>query len=1251
MKSICSSVLKIAAIAICIMILPRFAGAAESADDGIISTAPDGKIIYVDSDATGNGDGSSWQDAYTSIQVAIDAARPNDHIRLKGDYVLTEQLLITNASVRISGGYTGDGDSVSGRSVLTRDAAVNIRIARITNSVVYAEGLVISNGCCNEVERIAEINSKDIVLGQGISALHSDLSLSNCVFAANSYDLTVQYFHGGAVGMYKGSLHITDCHFISNRIGKVSDLYGCAHGADVYSKDAQVVEVLSSTFEGGLCRTHSAEFFGVGLALVRQSNNEGVAVVSNCVFRGMEAKRSVNPIWSNHSRGTAITAIKFASVKIEDCRFFDNINSRKNSGGAYTSQCGTLYFDGNSTASVVRSVLYGNGSRRTGVPIEGDCGSICLQSGSLSLTNVLQAGCAYGDGVEIFGGNLNAYNCTFAAITNGYAIRIAGNCEALFENCILSGEKGAYIVTSGNMPTINRCLATEELPGLENIVGEPLFGDDAYFHPKSKVGRCIDGYFTGNEWTYDAIHCVSIDAGNPEDCGLEQQPNGHRGNIGYDAQMPTASKSYLGEPTHPVSLAAYIYQPKLISASSVGVSGEICNGGGNATVTFYYGPSDGGTDVSAWANSKQISGVGDWQLLKVELSGIESTAYMRIKAEADGNTAWSETRTCVLVRPPALADVRVTHMTRNTARVRCKVVDDGGADTKVRVRFWYDDTLNASVYEYNLGQPVNNGEEIDMVVNGFIAGKTYKISVEAVNVSGVATETIIAQTLSDTPIKFYVTPEGAGMQDGSSWANAFSKVQDAIDVAIVKGDEICLKEGDYEDFGFSDINYHSQALIKDKPGLVIRGGYAGEGLAMSGRSVLLRNLIADNPDRRHFSIKDSTITFRDLIFTNGNLSANANCGSAINADNSSLTLENCDFLCNKDVIRDSKLSAKGGACYVSGGSLVVSNCLFKGNSLDRYSTAYSASGAAIHIEVGTVLTCIDSEFCDNKVLCGNAAGSGGAAIYVVRGGKGKVIGCKFTNNEARQNSANAPRYGCNGGTIYFDGGWGANHFEIVDCNFVQNCCSSIAGSGGILNVTGSGGCSASFNRVSFVDCGVDSSGVIAPTFGYSKGDVVYDSKRTLAMTNVLMAGNYGAQLLQVRNGTVNAVNCTFAGNFVGYGVVVDVSGVAAKMFNSIIWGNAAGGTNTVTGPIELMHCNSQDGADAANDVISVNPMFRNPDKFNYKLASSSPCKNRGINLNWTRDDIDLAGKKRVRGGIVDLGAYEVSDDGFSIRVR
>jgi parallel beta-helix repeat protein len=66
-------------------------------------------------------------------------------------------------------------------------------------------------------------------------------------------------------------------------------------------------------------------------------------------------------------------------------------------------------------------------------------------------------------------------------------------------------------------------------------------------------------------------------------------------------------------------------------------------------------------------------------------------------------------------------------------------------------------------------------------------------------------------------------------------------------------------------------------------------------------------------------------------------------------------------------------------------------------------------------------------------------------------------------------------------------------------------------------------------------------------------------------------------------------------------------------------------------------CTSEIGLDGN---LSADPGFKNPTKHNYRLAIGSPLINAGTNSAPDLPSQDIAGKPRIVGGTVDIGAYE-----------
>lgn len=76
-------------------------------------------IIYVDKDATGNNDGTSWQDAYADLNVALSNLNDNDEVWVaEGVYNpvnRTTPFTINNTGIKIYGGFLGTETQLSDR--------------------------------------------------------------------------------------------------------------------------------------------------------------------------------------------------------------------------------------------------------------------------------------------------------------------------------------------------------------------------------------------------------------------------------------------------------------------------------------------------------------------------------------------------------------------------------------------------------------------------------------------------------------------------------------------------------------------------------------------------------------------------------------------------------------------------------------------------------------------------------------------------------------------------------------------------------------------------------------------------------------------------------------------------------------------------------------------------------------------------------------------------------------------------------
>jgi predicted outer membrane repeat protein len=257
-----------------------------------VTTETKGKIIYVDSNAVGANNGSSWTDAFKYLQDGLAEASENDQIwvtegiykpdegkdKVKGDRTTA---FVLKKGVAVYGGFPSGG---SGREYINpqinktilsgdlkgndaRDIAVanllgdptrNDNCFRVvsgsgTDFNTLLDGFIITSGNANGDSH----SSYD--KGGGLYCKSGDLNLSNCVLKANSAIL------GGAMYNFKGDPVLINCTFLLN--------YADDSGGAVYSSTG------SPIFYNCIFGSNHAKEEGGGVY-----NEYNSPITTNCTF-------------------------------------------------------------------------------------------------------------------------------------------------------------------------------------------------------------------------------------------------------------------------------------------------------------------------------------------------------------------------------------------------------------------------------------------------------------------------------------------------------------------------------------------------------------------------------------------------------------------------------------------------------------------------------------------------------------------------------------------------------------------------------------------------------------------------------------------------------------------------------------------------------------------------------------------------------------------------------------------------------
>ncbi|MHC4217480.1 MAG: right-handed parallel beta-helix repeat-containing protein [Planctomycetota bacterium] len=494
---------------------------------------PPQPVLFVDGDATGAGDGSSWEDALTDLRSAICAAIQSEGIvdeiwvaagtyRPDGPDGSRIATFLLWDGVAIYGGFSGNETQLDQRDPIANPTVLSgdLNGDNIGNAQNIEE---------NSYHVVSAFNTDDTAVLDGVTIIRGnadgflgpiDLNTGGGIYIVEAgpsiIDCTVQQSRctdrGGGVTVDLGDPAFADCEFNSN--------YGQKGGGGAYIVGG------TTSFESCLFLSNSTDNNRSGGGLY---NDGGDPVLNDCIFdsnfassaKGMYtiegAPRLEDCIFRNHTShggsGGGMTAASGQPTLIR-CQFENNVG-----GGSASNYAGGL--------SITDGMLIGCIFRDNGAA---NAGGLSI-SGDTVLINcsIVSNGADEGGGVKIYGGNPVFVNCLFAgnnAVDEGGGLRSSGettliNCTFLentapvgngvyvgsghtrFVNCILAenggtGESAQLEISDYGIALVDySCVQgwTGALGGAGNIGDDPLFADaDGRLQPGSP---CIDA---GHNW-------------------------------------------------------------------------------------------------------------------------------------------------------------------------------------------------------------------------------------------------------------------------------------------------------------------------------------------------------------------------------------------------------------------------------------------------------------------------------------------------------------------------------------------------------------------------------------------------------------------------------------------------------------------------------------------------------------------------------------------------------------------------------
>ncbi len=365
------------------------------------------QTIFVKQNASGANNGTSWQDAYTSLESALSLILPGQSIWVAAGTYKPENPAPNNsfhvaADISLYGGFSGTETTISQRNIaanptilsgdiLGDDVPGNFAINRTDNAEHVLIGLVL-------VE-----NTGLVIDGFTIRGGHTAVGTGS-----------TQYTHSGGGLLINAKGAILNCTFTDN--------YGEAGAA------IAAIDNLSDNILVNKCLFERNEATEQGIVVL---SNTPTGVIKNCTFR------------SNKTNRGALYPVNTVNMVIDSCLFERNA-SVGYGGGMFTWQ---------STYSLTNCTFLKNkATNAAGVYIDnrngGDLATIknCVFEAD-STTD-------YG-GTAIFGwyANMTVNECLFknnVAPSSGSAFYNGEGSTFLIKDCVIEGNKGNYAAAVAN---------------------------------------------------------------------------------------------------------------------------------------------------------------------------------------------------------------------------------------------------------------------------------------------------------------------------------------------------------------------------------------------------------------------------------------------------------------------------------------------------------------------------------------------------------------------------------------------------------------------------------------------------------------------------------------------------------------------------------------------------------------------------------------------------------------------------------
>ena len=410
--------------------------------------------VYVNAAASGSGDGSSWANAYTDLQTALDNNTSGEIWIAAGTYVSGgdsddyDATFDVSGNVALYGGFAGtesspdDRDIAANPTVLTGDTAEDDTEGNFeTNKEDNRRHVVVVDTAATDLTVVFD--------GLTVQGGHTEADTDLMLFAVA----------GGGI-FSRNTVEVRNCTFRNNYAARGASIFVYENGDNS--------EFINSTFSFNRATAQSA---GVAIRNASNVNVEGCTFNDNATTRG-----ALYPLFCDN-------------VNVTDCIFDNNANIAEDAfGGAM--------FNWHSTNLTLSGCTFTNNTAGNGACMYSDYRDL----EDISPENFVIENCTFennttldygASGIYFWNNSARISNCTFngnSSANSAGSLYFGGeNDEIIIEDCTFTGGSAnfgsAFAHYADFTPlTVNNCTFTGNVTGTSGAVTVGFKADATFFN-------------------------------------------------------------------------------------------------------------------------------------------------------------------------------------------------------------------------------------------------------------------------------------------------------------------------------------------------------------------------------------------------------------------------------------------------------------------------------------------------------------------------------------------------------------------------------------------------------------------------------------------------------------------------------------------------------------------------------------------------------------------------------------------------